>query len=109
MFRVKICGITNMDDAEAVAAAGGDAIGLNFYAQSPRFVALDVAAEIAAGMAGQLCRVGLFVNTPASEVCRTFDELRLDLIQLHGDEPPEYMAELGGRPVMKAFRVSGSE
>jgi phosphoribosylanthranilate isomerase len=109
MFRVKICGITSLADAEAVAAAGGDAIGLNFYAPSPRFVAHDLAAEIAAGTVNQLCRVGLFVNAPAAKVCRVFDELRLDLIQLHGDEPPEHLAELGGRPVMKALRVSGRE
>jgi phosphoribosylanthranilate isomerase len=109
MFRVKICGITSIADAEAVAAAGGDAIGLNFYEQSPRFVAQAVAEEIAARMAGRVCQVGLFVNASAAEVCRTFDGLRLDLIQLHGDEPPDYLAELGGRPVMRALRVAGCE
>jgi phosphoribosylanthranilate isomerase len=109
MFRVKICGITSVVDAEAVAAGGGDAIGLNFYRQSPRFVTRAVAEEVAARMARRVCRVGLFVNSPAAEVCRTFDDLRLDLIQLHGDEPPEYLAELGCRPAMKALRVTGSD
>ena len=109
MFRIKICGLRTLADAEAVLAAGGDAIGLNFFARSPRFVEHSAAAEIARQTAGKLCRVGLFVNAAADEVCRTFNELELDLIQLHGDEPPEYLAQLGGRPVMKAFRLAGED
>ncbi|MFO0899999.1 MAG: phosphoribosylanthranilate isomerase [Pirellulales bacterium] len=109
MFRIKICGLRTLADAEAVLAAGGDAIGLNFFARSPRFVERSAAAEIARQTLGKLCRVGLFVGAAADEVCRTFDELELDLIQLHGDEPPEYLAQLGGRPVMKAFRLAGED
>ena len=54
-----------------------------------------------------MIKVGLFVNAAADEICRTCDALGLDLIQLHGDEPPELLAALGGRPVMKAFRAAG--
>jgi len=108
MFHVKICGITNADDARAVARAGAGAAGLNFYAKSPRCVSPDGAREILAALPASMVKVGVFVNAEAEEVGRLFDELRLDLIQLHGDEPPEYLARLGGRPVMRAFRVDKS-
>jgi phosphoribosylanthranilate isomerase len=105
-FQIKICGITNPADALLAAHAGADAIGLNFFARSPRRVELDQALAIADALAGQgVVKVGLFVNHSIEEVCRTFDQLGLDLIQLHGDEPPEFLAELGGRPAMRAFRV----
>jgi phosphoribosylanthranilate isomerase len=104
MFRVKICGITSVDDARAVAAAGADAVGLNFYAKSPRYVSVEKAREIVNALPAQMVKVGLFVNAPAEEVCQTYDALGLDLIQLHGDEPPHYLADLGGRAVMRAFR-----
>jgi phosphoribosylanthranilate isomerase len=104
MFTIKICGITRPDDARVVAAAGADAIGLNFYPQSPRAIDPGRAKEILAALPLGIAKVGLFVNAVAPLVCETFDWLGLDLIQLHGDEPPEYVAELRGRPVMKAFR-----
>jgi len=104
IFRVKICGITSVDDARAVAAAGADAVGLNFYAKSPRHVSVEKAREIVAALPREMVKVGLFVNAPAEEVCQTFDALGLDLIQLHGDEPPVYLTHLGDRPVMRAFR-----
>jgi len=105
MFRVKICGITSRDDARAVVKAGADAVGLNFYPKSPRYVTLEKARRIADVLPQELIKVGLFVNAAAEEVCRTFDRLDLDLIQLHGDEPPAFLAELGDRPVIRAFRV----
>ena len=105
MFQVKICGITSVDDALAVAQAGADAIGLNFYPRSPRHVTTDVARDILKALPAGVVKVGLFVDTPADEVCRLFDDLHLDLIQLHGDQPPEFLTHLGGRPVMRAFRV----
>jgi phosphoribosylanthranilate isomerase len=108
MFRIKICGITSVDDARAVAAAGADAVGLNFHPKSPRFVTAEQARQIVEALPAGLIRVGLFVNAPAEEICRTFDRLRLDLIQLHGDELPSLLTELGGRPVMRAFRMGGA-
>jgi phosphoribosylanthranilate isomerase len=105
MFTIKICGVTTVDDALAVAAAGADAIGLNFYAGSPRFLPLERAQHVAANIPAKVLRVGLFVDAPAEVICGSYDALGLDLIQLHGDEPPEFLAELGDRPVMRAFRV----
>jgi phosphoribosylanthranilate isomerase len=105
MFKVKICGVTTVDDARAVAAAGADAIGLNFYAASPRFLPLERAQHVAANIPAKVLRVGLFVNAPAETICGAYDALGLDLIQLHGEEPPEFLSELGDRPVMRAFRV----
>jgi phosphoribosylanthranilate isomerase len=105
MFRIKICGITSVDDALLVARAGADAIGLNFYPRSPRYVSFDTARQIVAALPKEVVKVGLFINVPPAEVCRTYTDLSLDLIQLHGDEPPEYLAQLGNRPVMRAFRV----
>jgi len=108
MFRVKICGITSVDDARMVARAGADAVGLNLYPKSRRYVTLEQAQRIGDVLPGGLVKVGLFVNTAAEEVCRAFDRLNLDLIQLHGDEPPEFLAELGDRPLIRAFRLGPS-
>lgn len=106
MFRIKVCGVTTEEDAAVVAAAGADALGLNFYPSSPRYVSRQVAESIAACLPKGVVKVGLFVNAPCEEVGATFDVLGLDLIQLHGDEPAEYLAELAGRPVVRAFRVA---
>jgi phosphoribosylanthranilate isomerase len=105
MFQIKICGITNPQDALVVTRARADAIGLNFYPRSPRFISPDTARQIIAVLPTDIVKVGLFVNAPAADVCQTFDDLHLNLIQLHGDEPPKYLSQLGGRPIMRAFRV----
>ena len=105
MFRIKICGITNVDDALAAAQAGADAIGLNFYARSPRCIDHATARQIVATLPDEVVKVGVFVNAAAKGICHAVDDLELDLIQLHGDEPPEFLAELGGRPVMRALRL----
>lgn len=105
VFHIKICGMTNVADAIAAARAGADAVGLNFYKKSPRRINEATAKNIAASLPQGVVRVGLFVNTPAREICRLYDELPLDLIQLHGDQPPEFLGQLGGRPVMRAFRL----
>jgi phosphoribosylanthranilate isomerase len=105
MFRIKICGITSAQDTAAAARAGADALVLNFYAQSPRFLRPELARQVADAVPKDVLKVGLFVNAPAEVVCRTFAELRLDLIQLHGDEPPDFLAGLAPRPVLRAFRL----
>ena len=109
MFTIKICGITRPEDAQAAARAGADAVGLNFYAKSPRAIDVGRAAKIIAALPPGIAKVGLFVNAPPDGVCDTCDALGLDLIQLHGDEPPEYLAKLGGRPIMKAIRAAGAD
>jgi phosphoribosylanthranilate isomerase len=105
MFRIKVCGLTSSTDARAVAHSGVDAVGVNFYEQSRRFVSVATAERILAALPGGVQRVGVFVNATDDEVCRIFDHLQLDLIQLHGDEPPEYLLSLGDRPVLRAFRL----
>ena len=105
MFRIKICGITNVDDAMTAVQAGADAVGLNFYPASPRFITRSIGRQISDVLQREIVKVGVFVNAEAKEVCETVDELHLDLIQLHGDETPEFIAQLGNRPVMRAFRL----
>jgi len=105
MFRVKICGMTTESDARAVVAAGADAVGLNFFEKSPRFLKPENAASVAVALPAGAVKVGLFVNATAERILETWDRLGLDLIQLHGDEPPEFLGELGNRPVMRAFRL----
>ena len=105
MFRVKICGITSVEDALAAAAAGADAIGLNCYPQSPRYCPREIAAKIAQAVPKQACKVGVFVGATAAEIRGAVETIGLDLVQLHGDEPPALVAELRGLAVMKAFRI----
>jgi phosphoribosylanthranilate isomerase len=105
MFRIKICGITRPEDALAAVTAGADAIGLNFYPQSARFVSDSQARRIAAAVPAGVARVGVFVNAAADEILETFDRTPLDLIQLHGDEPPEFLCRLGDRPIVRVFRM----
>jgi phosphoribosylanthranilate isomerase len=101
---VKICGITSPADALAAAEAGADAIGLMFYDRSPRHVSLASAAEIARQLPSNVLKVGVFVNAPEETVLRALGECALNLLQFHGDEPPEYCLSF---PVMtiKAFRI----
>jgi phosphoribosylanthranilate isomerase len=105
LFTIKICGVTRPEDAAAVAEAGGDAIGLNFYAQSPRFVQDDQAERIISNLPAHVAKVGVFVNSPAKEIREKVERLGLDWAQLHGDEPPEFIAELPGIPVIRAVRM----
>lgn len=107
MFQVKVCGVTNIDDALAALAAGADAIGLNFYPDSVRYVRPEVAAGIAAAVGGRAVVAGVFVNSTPDEIHAIAKQCRLDLVQLHGDEPPTDLRSLAGLPVMRAFRVAG--
>ncbi len=104
-FRIKICGITRPDDALWAAGAGADAVGLNFYARSPRCLSQEQAEQIVEVLPPRIVKVGLFVNAPVEHVAQTVDRLGLDLVQLHGDEPPDLLARLGDRPVMRALRI----
>lgn len=104
MFRIKICGVTCGDDARAVAQAGADAIGLNFFPGSARWIDRATALEIARQIPVGVAKVGVFVNAEIRDCIETHDQVALDAIQLHGDEPPEYLQELGSRRVIRAFR-----
>ncbi|QDU91143.1 N-(5'-phosphoribosyl)anthranilate isomerase [Pirellulimonas nuda] len=109
MFRVKICGVTTAQDAAAAVAAGADAIGINFFPGSPRCVSSAQASEVAKAAQGAL-RVGVFVNASASMIVAAAEEVGLDAVQLHGDEPPAAAIELAallpeGVALLHAFRL----
>lgn len=104
MFKVKICGVRHLEDAVAVAEAGADAIGLNLFSGSPRFVDRAVAETIVEATHGRLITVGVFVNECADTVLELAEALRLDMVQLHGDEPPSFLVDLPPVKVVRAFR-----
>lgn len=106
LFRVKICGITSAQDAAVAAEAGADAIGLNFFPKSPRYVTPEQASEIARDLPSGVLRVGVFVNAATPEVLRTVQCAGLDAVQIHGDEPPSMLRELAAVPTIRAFRCS---
>ena len=106
--RVKICGITRVEDALAAAAAGADAIGLVFYAKSPRAVDIEQAREILAVLPPFVTSVGLFVDAERSELERILASVPLDLLQFHGDESVQ-QCEAFGRPYIKALRVKAGD
>ena len=103
MTRVKICGITNPQDARVAADCGAWAIGLVFHPQSPRCVSLATAQAIGKAVPRSVLRVGVFMDQPIDEVRRTAEEAELDLIQLHGRESDEDCRSLGIKRCMKAF------
>ena len=104
MTRIKICGITRMQDALAVAASGADALGLVFYDKSPRYVTLQQAAQLAAIVPPFVTVVGLFVNPSAVAVREVLRQVPLDVLQFHGEEEPKFCTQFG-RPYLKAIRV----
>lgn len=106
--RSKICGITRVEDALAAVAAGADAIGLVFYAKSPRAVSPEQAAAIVQALPPFVTSVGLFVNMPRDQLQALLRQVPLDLLQFHGDESPAD-CEGYGRPYIKALRVRPDE
>jgi phosphoribosylanthranilate isomerase len=102
--KVKICGVTNLADAQAAVAAGADALGFNFYEKSPRYVSLKTGAEISKQLPPFVMRVGVFVDAEANFVLRAIGEVGLTMLQFHGDEPPEFCTQFGLMS-MKAFRI----
>src|ERR1700730_10798477 len=105
MFRMKICGITHRPDVFVATGLGADAIGLNFYEGSPRYLPPSLAGNVAAAIPRGVAKVGVFVNAAIDEVIRLAERHRLDFIQLAGDEPPEFISGLDGRLGIKAFRM----
>jgi len=104
--KIKICGITNLDDARSAIEAGADLLGFNFYAKSPRYImpeqAREIAAQIQSGGHGPLL-VGVFVNSTLEEIRSILEIAPIDLAQLHGDEPVHVVEQLHGRG-FKALR-----
>ena len=105
VFRIKICGVTNVDDARAAVAAGADAVGLNFFSKSRRFVDSQTARRIADVIPDGVTKVGVFVNHDAAQIAEIVDRVGLDAVQLHGDEKPRLIAELPTHvQVIRAYR-----
>ena len=104
VVRSKICGITRIEDALIAAEAGADAIGLVFYAKSPRAVSIQQARDIVAALPAFVTTVGLFVNASREELNDVLAGVALDLLQFHGDETPAE-CESYQRPYIKALRV----
>ncbi len=102
--RLKICGITRPQDAMAVVQAGADAIGLVFYAPSPRAVDITTAQAVVAAVPAFVTVTALFVNPAVDEVQKVLDSVRIDLIQFHGDEEDDFCSQFN-RPYIKAIRV----
>src|SRR5262245_3102170 len=102
--RVKICGITNVDDALAAVEAGADALGLNFHEGSRRYIDPEEAAQIVAQLPRRVCKVGVFVNLPRVRVAAIAEQVDLTAIQFHGDEAPE-LCRGWTQKVIKAVRV----
>lgn len=105
--KVKICGITNHEDAIAAAEMGADMLGFNFYPKSPRYLKPDQAAEIINRIPAFVDVVGLFVNDPFERIEQIIEECQLDWVQLHGDESPKFCEQFQSFNVrtMKAIRV----
>lgn len=104
MTRTKICGITRVEDALAAAGAGADAIGLVFHAGSPRAVSIEQARAIVQALPPFVTTVGLFVDAAEETIRAVLDQVPLDLLQFHGDEPDTFCQRFA-RPYIKAVRV----
>lgn len=109
MTKVKICGITNLEDAFLSAKFGADALGFNFYKKSPRFISPEKAREIIDQLPENVLKVGVFVNESLDKIVEIAETAKLGALQLHGEETPEFVRELKAMTdleIIKAFRVS---
>jgi len=107
IVKVKICGITNYEDAAAAVDMGADLLGFNFYPKSPRFITSEKAGEIISKLPGFIDIAGVFVNASLEQIRETIDLCQLNWVQLHGDEDPEFCNSFLSLNVktMKALRV----
>ncbi|MCW8849791.1 MAG: phosphoribosylanthranilate isomerase [Melioribacteraceae bacterium] len=103
-MKIKICGITNIDDAKYCVALGADALGFIFYKKSKRYIEPSIAKKIIAKLPPFISKVGVFVNEEASVINRIAKEIKLSLIQLHGEESMDYISNID-YPIIKAFHV----
>jgi phosphoribosylanthranilate isomerase len=107
-LKVKVCGVTRPEDARAAAGEGADAIGINLWPASKRYAAPEVARAVARAIPDGVLRFGVFVDADKHDVVEARDELGLHYLQLHGDEAPALLDELG-ETSFKAVRLSGQD
>lgn len=105
MVKVKICGITNIDDAREAVRAGCDALGFVFYKKSPRFITAQNAARITSKLPAKIKKIGVFVNAGEQAIKIIARQCALDMLQFHGDERPQFCNRFSGFKVIKAFRT----
>ena len=108
-LKVKICGVTNLEDAIAALDAGADALGFMFYESSLRNVSVKVAAEIIRQLPPFVAKVGVFVNAADESVRRAIGESGIDTLQFHGDETPEFCRRFSPLKIYKAFHMENLE
>lgn len=108
-MQVKICGITRLEDALCAAENGAAAVGFIFYPPSPRYIEPQKAGEIIDRLPAHLVKVGVFVNEKGQVISRIFKDCRLDMIQLHGDETPEFCRHFSARQLIKALEMKNEE
>ncbi|MGD9014724.1 MAG: phosphoribosylanthranilate isomerase [Candidatus Omnitrophota bacterium] len=106
MVKVKVCGITNLEDALSAAGQGADALGFVFYKKSPRYIKPIKARAIIKQLPKSIKRVGVFVNAREGTIRRLANYLRLDMLQFHGFESGDFCSRFKGFKIIKAFRVS---
>jgi phosphoribosylanthranilate isomerase len=109
MTKVKICGITNLEDALLSVKLGADALGFNFYPKSPRYITPEDAREIIEQLPSDVLKVGVFVNEEIQKIIEIIEKAKLDAVQLHGDEQCEFVTSLKGSTraeIIKAVRVT---
>ncbi len=106
--RIKICGITNPADAIAAARFGADALGFVLYSKSPRYISPEGVRMACRGISPFIARVGVFVNEPEDFIVRTVRQCGLSVVQLSGDEPPDFLSD-APFPVIKAIRVKNGD
>ncbi|MCM8780116.1 MAG: phosphoribosylanthranilate isomerase [Candidatus Omnitrophica bacterium] len=103
--KVKICGITNLEDAQASVDAGCDALGFVFYKKSPRYIAPERAKKIIRGLPQRIIKIGVFVNEKEKFIKRIAKACCLDMLQFHGNESAEFCSRFKVYKIIKAFRV----
>ncbi|MDD5595039.1 MAG: phosphoribosylanthranilate isomerase [Candidatus Omnitrophica bacterium] len=105
MVKVKICGITNLEDARVSVAAGCDALGFLFYKKSPRYISVQKAKEIIKDIPKNIIKIGVFVNATEKSIKQVAKECGLDILQFHGNESPEFCKKFKHYKIIKVFRI----
>jgi phosphoribosylanthranilate isomerase len=105
MIKVKICGITNLEDAGDSVKAGCDALGFVFYKRSPRYIKPEKASKIIKELPKNVKKIGVFVNAKEKTIRYIAKLCGLDMLQFHGDESPEFCQRFGNYKIIKAFRI----